>query len=97
MKFDNPSDSYTSFKSLVESLLKRSNSRTSIKDNKTFDMFFYNNKYTDIYAPYLLDLKKNLPKEYIEMFILKVIEETCIFENELDGTEELVGLVCSIH
>jgi len=94
-KFENPSDSYTNFKSLVESSLKKSNDRTSINEimNNKYDLYIYNNKYTNIYAPYLIDLKKHLPKEYIEMFNSKVVKETCTYENKLNKEDEVVGLV----
>jgi len=96
-KFVNPSDSYTGFKTLVESFLKKSNNITSTNDGKHFDMFMFNNKYTNIYGPYLLDLKKHLPEEFLEMYDSKIVKESCTYENKYDKTEELVGLVILIN
>jgi len=79
MKYNNPSDSFSNFKSVVESLLKKSTEK--------FDMFIYSNRYTDIFAPYLLDLKGYLSDEYIHMYNSKVLKETC------NHKEELIGLV----
>jgi len=94
MKFENPLDSYLNFKSLVESSLKKSNDKTSSNNNK-YDLYTFSNRYTDIYAPYLLDLKKNLPKEFIEMYNSEIIKGTCTYRNEEDE-EEVVGLVIFI-
>jgi len=77
LKYDKPSDSYSYFKSLVESLLK--------KGKNPYDMFFYNSKYTSIYGPYLLNLNSNLPKEHIEMYNPRVLKEECTYNNELVG------------
>jgi len=77
LKYEKPSDSYSYFKSLVESLLK--------KEKNPYDMFFYNSKYTSIYGPYLLNLNLNLPKEHIEMYNQRVLREECTYKNELVG------------
>ena len=42
-----------------------------------------------------MDLKKNLPNEYIEMFNPKIVKESCIYKNKKDE-EEVVGLVIFI-
>jgi len=91
MVFENPTDSYENFKSLVETSLKKSNDNISKNSNK-YDLYTYNNQYTNIYAPYLLDLKKYLPNEYLEMYNSKVIKETCTYKNALNNEEEVVGL-----
>jgi len=89
MRYENPLDSYINFKSLAESSLKKSNDKTSSNNNK-YDMYTFSNRYTKVYAPYLLDLRKNLPKEFIEMFNSKVVNETCSYKNEEE--DEVVGL-----
>jgi len=77
----NPSDSYANFRSFVESSIKKSN-KASINDIKTYEVYIYDSRYTNIYAPYLMDLNDNLPKEIIEKFNSKVINETCIYESK---------------
>jgi len=83
IKYEKPSDSYSYFKSLVESLLN--------KNNFPYDMYFYDSKYTDIYSPHLLNLKHNIPEEYIEKFDPRIIREAYSIE------DELVGLVLFIN
>jgi len=77
IKYEKPSDSYSYFKSLVESLLN--------KNNIPYDMYFYDSRYTDIYSPHLLNLKHNIPDEYIEQFDSKIIKEAFSSESELVG------------
>jgi len=89
MKFENPTDSYSNFKLFVELSLKKSNSiKTSsneIVHQGKFDIYIYNVKYTNIYGPYLLDLKENLSKEYIDMYDSKILNETSTHQNKLVG------------
>jgi len=90
MKFVSPSDSYANFKSLVETSLKKSNNindknSTNEINNKIYDIYIYDNKYTKIYGPYLLDLKDNLPKEYIELYDSKIVSEVCTYKDKLVG------------
>ena len=97
MKFINPSDSYANFKSLVESSLKKSNNINNDKNSNNeihstkFDIYIYDSKYTNIYGPYLLDLKNNLPEEHIEMYNPKVVSEICTYK------DKVVGLVLLIN
>ena len=91
MIFENPAELYANFQSVVEASLKKSNDKTY--HNNKYDLYTFNNQYTNIYAPYLLNLKKHLPKEYIEMFNSKIVNETCTYENELNKEKEIVGLV----
>jgi len=83
MKFESPTDSYSNFKLFVDLFLKKSNSTKTSNDEKIhnwkFDVYFYNVKYTNIYGPYLLDLKENLPKEHIEKFDSKILNEACTY------------------
>jgi len=50
---------------MIETLLKKKKSK--------YDMFFFDNTYTDQYAPYLLDMKDLLPKDHIEMYNQEVL------------------------
>jgi len=89
MKFTNPSDSYANFKSLVESSLKKSNNIYNDSNNEIhstkFDIYIYDNRYTNIYGPYLLDLKDNLPKGFIEMYDSKIVSELCTYNDKVVG------------
>ena len=75
--YDKPSDSFSYFKSLVESLLKNN------KNESPYDIYFFNSKYTSIYGPYLLNLSSNIPKEIIETFNPNVLREECTYNDEL--------------
>jgi len=86
--FTNPTDSYEYYKSLVETSLRKSVNND--KNNK-IDIYFYDLKFTNLYGSYLLDLKDEFPKAYIEMYDPKIIEETCTYK------EKLVGLVIFIN
>jgi len=88
MKFENPTDSYSNFKLFVELSLKKSNIiKTSNNEkihNGKLNIYFYNVKYTNIYGPYLLDLKENLLKEHIEVYDSKILNEACTYNNWLE-------------
>jgi len=79
IKYEKPTDSYSYFKTLVETFLKKSNS--------PFDIYIYESIYTNIYGSYLLNLNDYLPKEHIEMYNSKLVKEEFIY-----GKDELVGL-----
>jgi len=85
LKYDKPTDSYVFFKQFIESSLKKS---TNKNNNKAYDIYFYDNKYLNIYGPYLLDLKDLIPKDYIEMHDPRVIKEICTYNDTA-----LVGFV----
>jgi len=90
MKFIDPSDSLANFKSLVETSLKKSNNIYNKSHNKEvhstkFDIYIFDNRYTNIYGPYLLDLRGNLPKEHIEMYDSKILNETSYYKDKLVG------------
>jgi len=95
MKFPNPTASYKNFKTLVETSLKKSNNIHTINNknltNTKYDIYFYDMRFTDLYAPYLLDLNEVLPKDFIEKYNSRIINESCIYE------DKLVGLVNIIH
>jgi len=75
LKHEQATDSYAFFKSLIESSLRKSK----------LDIYFYDNKYTSIYGPYLMDLNKVLSKETIEINDPKILEETCTYNGQLVG------------
>ena len=75
--YDKPTDAYKYFISLVESSLK--------KNSVKYEIYFYDNAYSDMYGPYLLNLNNNLPKEHIEMYDTKILNETCYYKDELVG------------
>eukprot|EP00833_Pecoramyces_ruminatium_P018892 jgi/Orpsp1_1/1192924/evm.model.d7180000096934.1 len=77
------SDKIDSFGALIESLF--------IKKTNKYDLIYYDNAYTQKYGKYLLDLKKYLPKEHIEMYNEKIISESCIFEDKIVGLPYTVG------
>jgi len=66
-----------SFGTAVEHLLN--------KKNNKYDLYYYDNAYTPKYGKYLLNLRKYLPKEHIEMYQPKLLEETCEYEDKLVG------------
>jgi len=85
--FANPSDSLSHFISIVETSLKKNNDKNFKNDNKNkkFDIYIYDNKYTNLYGPYLLNLKDYLPKEYIEMYDSKIVSELCSYQDKVVG------------
>ena len=94
MNYENPTSSYEKFKLLVESSLKKSNNIHNIsnEENATkFDLYFFDTRFTNLYGPYLLNLKDYIPKEFIEMYNSDIIEKTSFYNNEL------VGLVIIIN
>jgi len=83
IKYEKPTDSYSFFKSFVESSIKN--------PNKNYDIYIYDSKYVNLYSPYLLDLNINLPKDHIELYNSKIIKETCTYK------DKLLGLVIHIN
>ncbi|ORY31687.1 hypothetical protein LY90DRAFT_76374 [Neocallimastix californiae] len=61
---------------MIESLLKKSSK---------YDLYFYDNAYTQTYGPYLLDLKQYLPKEHIDIYNSELLSQSCEYENKLVG------------
>jgi len=86
LSYEKPSDSYSFFKLFVEQSLKKHN-------NNTRDIYFYDSKYSNLYGPYLLNLLDKIPKEHIEKYDSKIINEECTFEDK--HGEKLVGLPMS--
>jgi len=60
-------------------------------DNKKYDIYLYESEYTNIIAPYLIDLNNILPKEHINLYDTKVVSELGTFKNEL------ISLVSTFH
>jgi len=87
LKYEKPTDSFNSFKLFIESSLKKS--------NNTFDIYFFDNRYTSTFGSDLLNLKEFLPKEHIEMYDSETIKETCTYYK--NDSEKLVGLVKFIY
>jgi len=79
MIFENPSEAYENFKLVAETSLKKTN------NHKKYDMYFYDNKYTNIYGPYLLDLKNLVPKEHVDIFNPDIIRDSCVYKDKLIG------------
>ena len=97
MRFPNPTSTYKNFKLLVETSLKKSNNIHTINNknltNTKYDIYFYDMRFTDLYAPYLLDLNEVLPKDFIEKYNSRIINESCIYEDKVVG---LVIIICEL-
>ena len=87
--YDNPTSTITNFKLLVESSLKKSISNE--KNNTKIDVYFYDARLTHLYSPYLLNLEKNLSKEFIEMYNSEIVEKISTYNNELIGLVIIVN------
>jgi len=81
IKYEKPTDSITNFKSFVEESLKKNKNS---KKNK-FDIYFYDNRYTNMYGQYLIDLKDSLPEELLKMYDTNSMKEACFYNDELVG------------
>eukprot|EP00833_Pecoramyces_ruminatium_P007979 jgi/Orpsp1_1/1182011/evm.model.c7180000079518.2 len=63
--------------SMIESFLKK-------KSNK-YDLFFYDNIFSEKVSHYFLDLNKYIPKEHIDMYDPRVISQSCQYGDKLTG------------
>jgi len=81
LNYGTPTDSYESF---VEKSLQNSNSNKNNNKNK-YEIYFYDNKYTNMYGPYLTDLRDVISKELIEINDAKLLNETCTYNGQLIG------------
>ena len=88
LSYEKPSDSYSFFKLFIEQSLKKHN-------NNTKDIYFYDSKYTNLYGPYLLNIRDKLSKEHIEKYDPRIVSEECSVEDKYG--EKLVGLVLFIN
>ncbi len=79
-KYNQQVDSYVYSQTLVESALKKAKNKYS--DNK-IEMFFFDNIYTNIYGPYLLNLRYILSEEEINIHDPKILRETCTYNGDL--------------
>ncbi|ORX83231.1 periplasmic binding protein-like II [Anaeromyces robustus] len=75
---------FESFAFSVESLL--------IKKSNKYDIYYYDNSYTQKYGPYLLDLKEYLPEEHIKMYNQEIVEKSCIYKDKLVGLPHNLAL-----
>ena len=75
--YDKPTDTYSNFHQLTESFLK--------KNRNKYDIYYYDSKYSNVFGPYLADLKYLLPKDIIDIYDPKIINETSIYEDKLIG------------
>jgi len=71
---------------MIDTLLK--------KRPPKYDLYFYDNAYSQKYGLYLLNLEKKLPEEHIKMYNASYVNQTCSYigENEY----KIVGLVIRI-
>jgi len=65
------------FEATVESLLK--------KPGEKYDIYFYDSLYTQIYAPYLYNLRELLPDDYIDIYDSNILSETCKYNDAIVG------------
>jgi len=63
--------------SIIESFLQE-------KDT-TYDLIFYDNVYSPKLGPYLLNLKKWINKDLIEIYNSNITSQTCVYEDNLVG------------
>eukprot|EP00833_Pecoramyces_ruminatium_P001998 jgi/Orpsp1_1/1176030/evm.model.c7180000056135.1 len=55
------------------------------KKTKKYDIIFYDNIYKTRFSSNLLDLKKLLPKEHIDMYMEGIANQTCTFKDKIIG------------
>ncbi|OUM65896.1 hypothetical protein PIROE2DRAFT_59740 [Piromyces sp. E2] len=53
------------------------------RESTKYDIIFYDNVYTNKFAPYLVNLRDYLPKEHIELFEPGITPEICTYNNKL--------------
>eukprot|EP00833_Pecoramyces_ruminatium_P004175 jgi/Orpsp1_1/1178207/evm.model.c7180000064420.1 len=68
---------------MIESLLK--------KRNNKYDIYFYDNMYAKRYCPYLLDLKKKLPRDHLMMYDEHIISEICGCQDKIVGLPAVIA------
>ncbi|ORX79009.1 periplasmic binding protein-like II [Anaeromyces robustus] len=73
----NSTFSTVDFGSLIESLLKKNNSK--------YDIFFYDNLYLSRFGPHLLDLNIHLSKEHLDLYNPNVLKQSCEYKNKIVG------------
>jgi len=77
LKYEKASDSYSFFKSFIESSLK--------KQNSPYDIYFYNSIHINLFGPYLLNLINELSEEYINIYNSKILTKECYYKDKLIG------------
>ncbi|ORX76241.1 hypothetical protein BCR32DRAFT_271394 [Anaeromyces robustus] len=73
----NSTSNFHDYGAFVDSLLK--------KKNKKYDIYFYDNIYTQKFGKYFLDLKKYLPKDLIDIYNQEILDQTCYYKEKLIG------------
>ncbi|KAG4085088.1 periplasmic binding protein-like II [Neocallimastix lanati (nom. inval.)] len=79
----NSTINYNDYASMIEVLLKR--------NSRKYDIYLYDNIYTENYGKYLIDLKKYLPEDHIKMYDSNVLSQTCSYNNKLVGLPISLG------
>jgi len=75
---ENSTFDFENYGTTIDSLLS--------KQSQKYDMFFYYSAYTKRYGDHFLNIRKHIPKEYIEQFDEKLLNETCSsYDNKLIG------------
>ncbi|ORX83230.1 hypothetical protein BCR32DRAFT_152291 [Anaeromyces robustus] len=65
------------FATSIESLL--------IKRLNKYDIYYFDNGYTQKYGPYLLDLKEYLSEDHINMYNKEIVEKSCTYNDKIVG------------
>jgi len=75
-------DSWEYLKIQVGSAVQKTKMKYS--ENK-FEMFFYDNRFTNLFGPYLMNLNYVFTEGDLDYYDPKIIEETCIYDEQLVG------------
>ncbi|ORX79048.1 periplasmic binding protein-like II [Anaeromyces robustus] len=83
--YSNPDSipSINDYESLIESAL--------LRQSTNYDIIYYDNGFSSKYGEYLLDLKKYLPEEHIELFNPNLLSYTCKYGEKLVGMPYSIG------
>jgi len=77
MRVTEKTETFEAYGTMVEQLLK--------KKNNNYDLYYFDNAQTQKYGKYLLDLRKYLPKDHIEVYDQDILEMTCEYNKALVG------------
>jgi len=78
----NGTNAINDYGSMVETYLRKKDSKKKIV---IYDILFYDIVYSHRFGPYLLNLYDILPKDHIDMYHPKVIQESCNFKDKIVG------------
>jgi len=81
----NSSNNINDYGLFLESVLQKETVKNENAKNFNYDIIFYDPIYSYRFGPYLLDLKKILPKSHIDMYNQKILNETSFYEDKLVG------------